>query len=142
MSIRTLLPTAFLGAALSVLAGCSSRTEQPPSAVQEEALSPERAKEALLEMLRSKPGKDLGWFNGGISDEMAKMKIEESEDGWYTWIGAFRFNPSKLIYTFTVRPRRGVRACVFEYEGSFVHKDGRWSATPPELVQTKLQAGE
>src|SRR5262245_27250715 len=133
---------ALLGAALSVLAGCASKTEQPPSAVQEETLTPERAKEALLEMLRSKPGKDLGRFDGGIADEMAKMKIEEDEDGWHAWTGAFRFNTSKAIYTFVVRPRPGARACVFEYKGSFVSKDGRWSATPPELVSTALQTGE
>ena len=73
---------------------------------------------------------------------MAKMKIEEDEDGWYAWTGAFRFNLSKAIYTFVVRPQPGVRACVFEHKGSFVNKEGRWSATPPELVSTALQADE
>ena len=127
---------------MTVLAGCASQTEQPPSAVQEETLTPERAKEALLDMVRSKPGKELGWFQGDIPHEMAKMKIEEEEDGWYAWTGAFRFNTSKAIYTFVVRPQPGARACVFEYKGSFVNKEGRWSATPPELVSTALQAGE
>jgi hypothetical protein len=142
MSTRGLLPSVFLGAVMTVLAGCASQTEQPPSAVQEETLTPERAKEALLDMVRSKPGKELGWFQGDIPHEMAKMKIEEEEDGWYAWTGAFRFNTSKAIYTFVVRPQPGARACVFEYKGSFVNKDGRWAATPPELVSTALQAGE
>jgi hypothetical protein len=142
MSTREFLLFAFAGVALTVLAGCSSQTDQPPSAVQEEKLTPELAKEALLEMMRSKPGKDLGWSKGNIPDEMAKMKIEEDEDGWHAWTGAFRFNTSKAIYTFVVRPKPGAQACVFEYKGSFVNKDGRWSATPPELVSTALQAGE
>src|SRR5258708_1657175 len=136
MSTRSFLPSVLLGAALSVLAGCASQMEQPPSAVQEETLTPERAKEALLEMIRSQLGKDLGWFQEDIPDEMAKMNIEEEEDGWYAWTGAFRFHPSKVIYTFVVRPRLGARACVFEYKGSFVNKEGRWAATPPELVST------
>jgi hypothetical protein len=142
MSTRGFLPSIFLGAALSALAGCSSQTEQPPSAVPEETLTPERAKEALLEKIRSKSGKDLGWFQGDIPDEMAKMNIEEEEGGWYAWTGAFRFHPSKAIYTFVVRPQPGVQACAFEYKGTFVNKEGRWAATSPELVSTSLQAGE
>jgi hypothetical protein len=70
------------------------------------------------------------------------MNIEEKQDGWYDWTGAFSFNPSKAIYTFVVRPRPDARACVFEYKGSFVKKGGRWVATPPELVSTALQTGE
>ncbi|MCI0379412.1 MAG: hypothetical protein L0215_17520 [Gemmataceae bacterium] len=93
-------------------------------------------------MMRSQAGKDLGWFKGDIPDEMAKMKIQEEKDGWYAWTGAFRFNPSKAIYTFVVRPRPGTRGSIFEYEGSFVTKDGGWVATPPKLVRTVLQAGE
>jgi hypothetical protein len=142
MATRGFLPSVFLGVVLSVLASCSSQTEQPPSAVPEETLSPERAKKALLEMIRSKPGKDLGWFEGDIPDEMAKMNIEEIEDGWYAWTGAFRVHPSKAIYTFVVRPQPGAQACVFEYKGSFVNKEGQWSATPPELASTALQTGK
>jgi hypothetical protein len=93
-------------------------------------------------MMRSKPGRDLGWFDGDIPDEMAKMPIEEQENGWYGWTGAFRFNPSEATYTLVVRPRPGVRACLFEYKGSFVSKGRRWVATPPELVRTALQDGE
>ena len=139
---RWFLASTLLGAALSFLAGCSSPTGQPPPASQEQKLTPERAREALLEMMRSKPGKDLGWFDGDIPDEMGKMRIEEQEDGWYAWTGAFCFNPAKAVYTFVVRPKPGARACVFEYKGAFASSGGRWSATPPELVSTALQAGE
>lgn len=142
MSIRGMLASAILGAAVSALGGCSSQPEQPPAAIQEEKLTPERARETLLEMVRSEPAKGLGWFGGNIPDEMAKMTIEEEQDGWYSWTAAFRFNPSKAVYTFAVRPKPGARACAFEYEGAFVRKDGVWSATPPELVRTKLQSGE
>jgi hypothetical protein len=109
---------------------------------QEKTLTPERAKDALMEMIRSKEGKNLGWFEGDVPEEMAKFNIKEYKDGWYAWTGAFLFHPSKAIYTFVVRPRPYARACVFEYKGSFVIKDGRWAATPPELVSTALQKGE
>jgi hypothetical protein len=114
----------------------------PPAAFRGEKLTPERAKAALLEMMRSKPGKELGWFDGRFPDKASKMTAEDEGSGWYAWAGAFRFNPSKATYTFTVRPRPGARACTFEYEGSFVRKEGRWLATPPKLVRRALQAGE
>ena len=142
MSTRGFLLSLFFGTALSVLPGCASHTEQPPSAIQEETLTPERARGALLEMMRSKPGQEFGWFQGNIPNEMAKQAIEEGEDGCYKWSGAFRFHPGKAIYTFVVRPQPGTRACTLVYQCSFQTKDGRWSATVPELVSTALEAGE
>ncbi len=52
MSIRSILAFAILGAAWTVLAGWSLQAKRPPSATQAEKLTPERAKEALLEMMR------------------------------------------------------------------------------------------
>jgi hypothetical protein len=130
------------GSGLTALDGVESQAEQPVSALKGQKLTPELAKEALLEMMRSKAGRDLGWFNGKVPDEMAKMKSEEEKDGWYGWGGAFHFHPSRAIYTFVVRPQPGVRACAFAYEGSFLRKGGAWSATPPKLVRTALQSGE
>ncbi len=92
-------------------------------------------------MMRSKAGKDLGWFGGNVPDEMAKIGIEKDKDGWYAWTAAFRFHPAKKLYTLVVRPKPGARACTLEYEGSFVWKDGAWSATAPKLVRTVLQSG-
>jgi hypothetical protein len=114
-------------------AGKESKPREPD-------LTPERAREALLRMMRSERGKALGWFNGDIPDEMAKMKVEKKEDGWYEWTGAFRLNPSKSVYRLTVRPRPRARACIFEYKGTFVRKEGQWTATPPELVRTVLES--
>lgn len=132
----------FLAVATAIiLAGCSSHADSPPPVAQEEKLTPERAKTALLDMMRSKAGEDLGWFDGDTPDKMAEMPIEKGDDGWYAWTAAFQINPSKAIYTFTVRPQSGAHACVFEYKGSFVQMGERWRATPPELVRTVLQGG-
>jgi hypothetical protein len=131
----------ILAVATFIVAGCSSRADSTPPVAQEEKLTPERAKAALLDMMRSKAGRDIGWFDGDSPDKMAEMPIAKGDDAWYDWTAAFRINPSRAIYTFTVRPQPGARACVFEYEGSFVQTDGRWHATPPKLVRTVLQGG-
>ena len=142
MCTRGYLAPAILGVAMGIFAGCTSQPDQASSASQEQKLTPERAKVALLEMMRSQPGRDLGWFDGDIPEEMSKTAIVETENGWYEWTAAFRFHPSEAIYTFVVRPRPRVRACAFEYKGSFRREDGRWVATRPELVRTALHAGE
>src|SRR4051795_12666475 len=80
---RILLAPLVLGLAAMTVAGCSSRADSPPPVAQEEILTPERAKAALLDMMRSKSGKDLGWFDGDTPDKMAELPIETGEDGWY-----------------------------------------------------------
>jgi hypothetical protein len=137
----SLLPVLFAGALVGI-AGCTPEDEQRPLATQQEELTPERAKTALLTMMCTKPAKDLGWFEGNVVDDMSKMEIEKQEDGWYAWTGAFTFHPSKALYHFVVRPAPGARACVFEYNGTFIHKDGHWAATPPTLMSTALQTGD
>src|SRR5262245_22051932 len=127
---------------LVAVAGCSGQPEPPAPASLDQTLTPERAKAALLEMMRSKAGSALGWFDGNVPYEMGTMAIEDEGDGWYRWTGAFTINPSKAIYTFVVQPRPGARACVFEYKGSFAVQNGRWAATPPQLTRAALQAGE
>jgi hypothetical protein len=133
MSKRSFITSAFLVTVLSALASCHRRAPE---------LTPESAKEALLEMMRSKAGKDLGWFKDDIPEKISKMEIVEQEDGWYAWTDAFCFSPSREIYTFTIRPRPGSRGCEFEYTGSFVTQDKRWVAAPPALLRTALQSGE
>jgi hypothetical protein len=128
--------------AVSMVAGCAAARQAPPPAGGDEApLTPERAKAALLAMMRSEPGQRLGWFGGDVPERMAAMDVRKDEAGWYAWTGAIRFNPSRGVYTLTVRPRPVSAACTFEYAGSFALTDGRWSATPPKLVSTLTPSG-
>jgi hypothetical protein len=129
---------------LAAFSSCSWRpqSDQLAAAARDQDLTPDVAKKALLEMMRSKPARDLGWFDGDVPDKMSEMTIEEQEEGWYSWTGAFRFNPSEGKYWFVVRPRPEARVCTFEYKGSFVNTDGRWVATVPALVRTMMPAIE
>jgi hypothetical protein len=125
---------------------CFSRHRRvccPPCRVDEGKLAPDIAKRALLEMMRSEPGKKFGWFEGDLPEKMSKMEISEmkmasGEHGWYAW-SVFHLNSTKEIYTFTIRPREGVKACAFTYEGKFQKKNGVWTASVPKLVSTALQ---
>jgi hypothetical protein len=136
MTLRMLL----IVLALMPLFGCM-QTIEPPMSGQESVLTPEQAKQALLAMMRSKPGQDLGWFDGDVPDEMAKMKVEPAEEGWYSWTGGVRFRPSESIYVITIQPQDDAQACTFEYEGQFMMKEGQWSASPPRLVSAAMPAG-
>jgi hypothetical protein len=105
-----------------------------------EPLTPARAKQALAEMMRSQQA--AGWFKGDFPEKMAQLPIEEREDGFYYWTVAFSFNPSKKVYTYHAVPAPGVRACMFEDRGTFAWRNGRWIASPPELVRAALQSGK
>src|SRR5438105_3524174 len=105
MSLNFFLRSSVVcGVTISVAISLSQGGERP-SDDKEQKLTPERAKEALLEMMRSKAGEDLGWFEGEIPDKLAKQPIEEEKDGWYAWTGAFRFNTSKAVYKLVIRPK-------------------------------------
>jgi hypothetical protein len=105
-------------------------------------LTPDLARQALLEMVRSKPGQFQVFGDDKTLAEISKMETVKEENGWYAWTGAFRFNPSEARYVLTIGPGPGVRACVFESEGTFVSKDNRWVAMPPTAERSALQRGD
>jgi hypothetical protein len=124
---------ALIAISIFLEASRARETHQEPT---EAKLTPPLAKDALLKMMRSKEGQGLDWFKGNIADEMAKFGIEEEINGWFAWTAAYRFHPTKAIYTLTIMPKPGSNACIVEYEGSFVRRDKSWLATTPKLVQT------
>jgi hypothetical protein len=110
-------------------------------------LTPELCKQALLEMMQSRPGKRLGFFDKELVDAMAKMDVEKKKDE-YHWTGAYRFDPKKATYVLFVSlhgqrpPLRpdptGYLIHLMVYEGSFAMKEGRWVATVPRYKYTLL----
>ena len=112
---------------------CSSQCDQ--SAARRDLnheFTPEQAKEALLEFMRSDQGINPHWPEKFL-DDLATLKLEERENGWYYWTGEVDVNPSTRRYHLIIGPdpRDHVRMCTFEYRGSFVWKNGPWQAMPP-----------
>jgi hypothetical protein len=137
---REWLACVALVAALSLVGGCSPEPEQSAAKREAPTLTPELAREALLELMRTDREGDLSLFDPVA---WAKVGIEKEENGWYAFGGSFRIHPARAVYTLTIRPRPGVRACRFEYEGGFVlGEDGQWVATAPKWVSSALQSGE
>jgi hypothetical protein len=81
MTLRTSSFTVLFFSIVTFLIFSSAQAGQSPSPCKKQNLTPERAKDALLEMMRSKAGKELSWFNDNISDEMAKLPVEEGKEG-------------------------------------------------------------
>ncbi len=100
-------------------------------------------------MMRSEPGKALGFFDRTLVDEMAKLDVEKQKDGSYHWTGAYRFFPAKATYVLFVslgypphpplRPHpKGYLLYLKVFEGSFEMKGGRWTATIPKYKYALL----
>jgi hypothetical protein len=111
-------------------------------------LTPADCKQALLEMMRSKPGQALGFFPKKLVDEMEKVAVEKKK-GEYHWTGAYRFNPpQKATYVLFVGIRddlpplephpKGYLIHLRVYQGSIERKDGRWIATVPTFQYNLL----
>jgi hypothetical protein len=125
----------------AILWGNVPRAGEPGKA----ELTPDLCKKALLEMMQSKPGRALGFFDKELVDDMAKMEVEKKKDE-YRWTGAYRFDPKKATYVLFVslvddrpplRPHpKGYLLHLKVYEGSFAMKEGRWVATVPRYKYT------
>jgi hypothetical protein len=111
-------------------------------------LTPEACKQALLDMMRSRCGRALGFFDKDLVDKMEKVEVKKVKDE-YHWTGAYRFDPAgKNIYVLFVsltdkRPplephRKGYLLHLSVYEGSFEVQDGRVIATVPTYKYTLL----
>jgi hypothetical protein len=106
-----------------------ARRREPP-------LTAKRARDALLNRMRSE---DFFGFDPG---EWAKEPVREERDGWYGFGGVFRLNPSARRYTLVIRPRPGVKACTFFFEGTFCLQRGKWMAAAPKQVRSALGGGK
>jgi uncharacterized protein (TIGR03067 family) len=120
------------------------RIEITAETIGDPEFTPEVAKQSQVEMMRSKPGKALGFFNDKLVDEMAKMDVEMKK-GEFHWTGAYRWNPDPGKRTTFVlfvgmlddlpplRPHpKGYLIHLRVYQGTFELRDGRWIATVPK----------
>jgi uncharacterized protein (TIGR03067 family) len=130
---------------LDGIGGRFSRQSRPTGGPE---LTPDACKQAILDMMRSKPGQALGFFEAKLVDEMEKMPVEKKK-GEYHWTGAYRFRPPKdRAYELFVslgddrpplRPHpKGFLIGLRVFEGTFEMRDGRWVATVPTYKYTLL----
>jgi hypothetical protein len=140
--------TAVFGLAVLMPSGCSRGVDAPPAATppdsvaapEQRVLTAELCKAALLELMRKRPEGLVNRFN---PDEWSAAAVVQNEEGWYDFGSAFRIQPSKAIYVLTVMPSPDVRACIVEWQGSFIFENGQWVALPPtELLSAALQRGK
>jgi uncharacterized protein (TIGR03067 family) len=125
-----------------ILDGIDRRFSRQSKPKADPELTPEACKQALLEMMRSKSGQALGFFEKKLVDEMEKMPVEKKKEE-YHWTGAYRFNPpgKKTFVLFVglldgvppLRPHpKGYLIHLRVYQGAFELRDGRWIATVPK----------
>jgi hypothetical protein len=140
MTIRVISISVVAATLLGLSVGCSSDADPKRAPIakiaHEPMLTAERAKEALLDRMRS------GGLSGFDAQQWAKAALQEAEDGWFDFGGTFRVNPSMKKYTMVIEPPPNVRACTFTFEGTFLLQEGRWVAGPTRVVGSALGRGK
>jgi hypothetical protein len=108
--------------------------------------TPDDARQALLDMMRSDQGKALGFFDEAVVKEMEKVAPKKREDGTHAWTAVYHLNLQKGTYTLFVhnnkphlRPDHTGRLILAAvYEGTFEQKGARWTASLPKYKYTLL----
>ena len=103
------------------MVGCGTRSPE---------LTPEVARAALIEMVRSDSRKDLKDFP---LEKYLDSPAEKPPYGEWHW-GFFDFDLQSKKYDYCVSRGR----CDFNYEGTFELRGGRWLATPPQCTSIAM----
>jgi hypothetical protein len=90
------------------------------------ALTGADAKDALLELIRSKP-KGMGWADPVKLSKEAVVYDTATDTGSF---GPLDLDFARRTYAFTIL-YGGTRGCALRYQGSFQLRQGRWVALPP-----------
>src|SRR5579885_240889 len=119
----------FLASVLSI--GISGFGDHSPEVVSEgEAapeLTPEAAKAALIDLIRSETTTHLE----GFPLERYADDLPERGKGQTAFWGPFQIELGDRTYSYTRRFGQPPRVCTWEYRGEFEMRDGRWVALPP-----------
>jgi hypothetical protein len=116
--VRSIVVTAVLACGM---VGCGTRAPE---------LTPEVARSALIELIRSGSSKDLEDFP---LEKYLHSPVEKAfEPGW-RW-GWFHFEVQRNKYDYCSSRGR----CDFMYEGTFELQGGRWVATPPQCTSIAM----
>jgi hypothetical protein len=123
-----------IGRLIVVLTACGVFFVLPSDerAQSQAGLTPERARAALVELIRRNPE----FFEMKLSprelDELAKATIEkrtEEPRGTEYFCGGFLIDPERATYTLDLMG--GPATCMVHYQGDFESSSGRWIALKP-----------
>lgn len=127
----------FVTAAARVLclcataAGCS-RSEHAMSEGRtnqtQAMLTAEQARQAVLELIRSRPDAFIG---SPDSDKLAELPLEDRAEGEYAF-GAFVVDLTNQRYSADIGRDAPE---LYSYSGTFAKRDGRWIASDPEVIR-------
>lgn len=113
--------------AMTVL-GC--RKAQTPTADAEPELTPDQAKVALLELVRTTKLDDMPKAH---VERYASKAVAVRENGKATW-GSFSFDLKAKRYSYIISRGEGDAKAVLstKYEGTFEYRQGKWIAVKPQ----------
>lgn len=99
------------------VAGGEPVKDQAP--LQEQELTPELARAALVEFVRRDPKA----FEGIFDPKVASAEETEKRLGWFT------ISVTRKSFGLNLTPRpESLPACTIDYRGKFTFRDGRWQA--------------
>ena len=131
MNRRLMAATAGALCLWTAAAGCSPSepAASEPAAKQEQAtLTADQARQAVLELIRSRPDAFIGSPDPG---KLAELPLEQRQDDEYAF-GAFVVNLSDRWYTADIG-RDALE--MYSYRGLFARREGRWIASEPEVTR-------
>jgi hypothetical protein len=120
---------------LVLAAGCESKrretvvvvTPGPESMTLAPPLTPERARQAVLDLMREDPKAFVGSPDPQV---LGDMPLVDQGNGEYRF-GAFSVNPAAARYSASLDPSGGGEA--YFYHGDLVYQRGQWRATNPAV---------
>jgi hypothetical protein len=118
MSVRTAVVT-ISATFLAMACGGCGRQSSP-------SLTAEAARQAVLELIEDQPETFIG---SPDPERLGQVALLDRGDGEFSF-GAFRIHTEEKWYAADVGDEE-----VYSYGGAFVHRDGKWIATPPELAR-------
>ncbi len=116
---------------LAGVSGCSPSERASSEAGTNESqamLTPDQARQAVLELIRSRPNTFIG---APDADRLEELRLEQRAEGKYAF-GAFVVDLPNRRYSADI-DRDAPE--LYSYNGSFVRRDGRWHASEPEVTR-------
>src|SRR5262245_27497931 len=116
-----------------VIIGCAPVDPEPAAEIAPPELTAERARAALIDLIRSPdPGELKDFPLGRFIGDAVQGGVEAP-----SW-GPFALHLEEREYTYSREFGEPPRVCRWQYRGRFDLRDGQWVALPPYLENQSL----